>query len=329
MLLLAHGADSNICGMDSLAPLHIATRRGDAESVNTLLNANTSTTIRTKDGQTALDIARAKGYESIYARLMEKRNGVARQPAAVVAATPNSLINNVRNELPSILQSNRPDSLSANAGSIAPASRKLQTLGRLIQQSKIDHTSDDVDDTSGAGVSSSVNRNSSGSTSAARRRRHTPTATSSSIDSTGSGDRNGAWAGGEAGSKESTDDNYALLGRFNSEDAKAERQQKVSSSSPSKGNANSGAGLVSTSQKAGGNNTTTPSSSSSYSIIGAGAPNNSVPVKGGMTVAGTEDPGTTALRKILDQEKSARKQLEMKVFFYVSSRFLKALYQNY
>lgn len=308
--------------MDSLAPLHIATRRGDAESVNTLLNANTSTTIRTKDGQTALDIARAKGYESIYARLMEKRNGVTRQPAAVVAATPNSLINNVRNELPSILQSNRSDSLSANAGSIAPASRKLQTLGRLIQQSKIDHTSDDVDDPSGAGVSSSVNRNSSGSTSAARRRRHTPTATSSSIDSTGSaGDRNGAWAGGEAGSKEAADDNNALLGRSNSEDAKAERQQKVSSSSPSKGNANSGAGLVSTSQKAGGNNTTTPGSSSSYSIIGAGAPNNSIPVKGGMTVAGTEDPGTTALRKILDQEKSARKQLEMKVIFYFTSHY--------
>ncbi|KAJ1403711.1 ankyrin repeat-containing domain protein, partial [Ochromonadaceae sp. CCMP2298] len=64
-LLLAHGADSNTTGADWLAPLHICTKRGDAASVDALLNASTSTTLRTKEGQTALDIARAKGYESI------------------------------------------------------------------------------------------------------------------------------------------------------------------------------------------------------------------------------------------------------------------------
>ena len=299
-------------GIDSLTPLHIATRRGDAESVNILLNANTSTTLTTKDGQTALDIARAKGFESIYTRLMEKRN-VARHPTAPsVITTSNSLINNVRNELPSVLVNSRSESVAtagAGAESIAPASRQLQSLSRLIQQAKTDYS--DKRSTNEATLAAEPSVNSSGgSGSAARRRRH-PTATgvnsvSSSVDSTGSG--RAAWAGTEADAK--VDSEGAHRDRSTDQDVKMEQQQKERTCTTK-----SSASSVPASQKSGNGN--------SYSLMGSGSSsasatpivNNHILKNGhsGSTVA--EDPAIVALRKILDQEKAARKALEMKVCF--------------
>ena len=150
-LLLAYGADSNICGADSLTPLHISTRRGDSNSVNIILDANTDPTVRTKDGQTALDIARAKGYENIYARLMEKRSNISRQRVITPTEAPGAaLINNVRNELPAILQrtgsaggtgsrvpvsigdTTTASSSATSSSSLANESRQLRNLGRLV-----------------------------------------------------------------------------------------------------------------------------------------------------------------------------------------------------
>ena len=73
-LLLAHGADSNLTGVDSLAPVHICAKRGDSQTLDALLEANTNPSLKTRDGQTALDIAKAKGHEMIYSRLMRQRS---------------------------------------------------------------------------------------------------------------------------------------------------------------------------------------------------------------------------------------------------------------
>jgi len=310
-LLLACGADSNVGGIDSLTPLHIATRRGDAESVNILLNANTSTAILTKDGQTALDIARAKGYETIYARLMEKRN-VARQPTAPsLITTSNSLINNVRNELPSVLVNSRAESaVTAGAGveSIAPASRQLQSLSRLIQQAKTDY-SDKRSQNEATLPADLIVNSSGGSGSAARRRRHPTTAgansVSSSVDSTGSG--RAAWAGTEADAKAESD--IIHRDRSTDQDVKMEQLQKERT-----GTVKSAGSLAAALQKSGSIN--------SYSLMGAGSSstnatslaNNHILKNGHNSSAAAEDPAIVALRKILDQEKAARKALEMKVY---------------
>ena len=58
--LQAHGADANMVGEDSFGPIHICSRRGDSKSLDILLDANTSINLKTRDGQTALDIAKAK-----------------------------------------------------------------------------------------------------------------------------------------------------------------------------------------------------------------------------------------------------------------------------
>jgi len=76
-MLLVHGADANIVSSnDGLAPLHICAKRGDHISLDHLLAANTNTTIKTRDGQTALDIAKSKGYEDIYGMLMRQRRSI-------------------------------------------------------------------------------------------------------------------------------------------------------------------------------------------------------------------------------------------------------------
>lgn len=320
-LLLACGADSNVGGIDSLTPLHIATRRGDADSVNILLNANTSTTIRTKDGQTALDIARAKGYETIYARLMEKRTGVNRQPPAPsLITTSNSLINNVRNELPSVLVNPRSESavVTASAESIAPASRQLQSLSRLIQQAKTDYSDRRNGHESSVAAEPTVNSNGS-SGSAARRRRHPSTvaasSVSSSIDSTGSGRT--AWAGAEADIKSNFEN--TVRERSVDNDVKEEQSQKelpLNATKPSV--------LSSSSQKSAHNN----NNPNTYSLMNTGSSgantatqgvNNSVLKNSLSSPATTEDPAIVALRKILDQEKAARKSLEMKVYFFLKT----------
>lgn len=284
-LLLAHGADSNISGADSFTPLHVSTRRGDAESVNVLLNANTSTIARTKEGQTALDIARAKGYESIYARLMEKRSGIVRPQLGAEA-----LINSVRNELPSLT---RPDS-AGNNGSIAPASRKLQSLSRLIHQE--------------TSVENERDRNDSSATGTRRRRNEKQNMTSASIDGDVS---TGAWAGVEtiADSSSNRSVNIPLV---------PERREDISiggrssfdspknSNKPGERDAKASAAMTSVTVENKRNNSPYGSKTASYSIIGSAG-------SGQQQTAVGDDTATIALRKILDQEKAARKQLEIKV----------------
>jgi hypothetical protein len=81
-LLLAHGADANLTGKDSFAPIHITARRGDANSLDLLLDANTNTLVKTRNGQTALDIAKEKGHETIYSRIMRQRSSLNRNPSS-------------------------------------------------------------------------------------------------------------------------------------------------------------------------------------------------------------------------------------------------------
>jgi ankyrin repeat protein len=67
--LVVHGADINMTGADSLSPLHICCLRGDYSTLNILLSANPNLSLKTKDGKTALQLAEAKGHESICSRL--------------------------------------------------------------------------------------------------------------------------------------------------------------------------------------------------------------------------------------------------------------------
>lgn len=77
-ILIVHGADTNIISSkDGMAPLHICTRRGDNVSLDLLLAANTNTTLKSRDGHTALDIAKTKGYEDVYSRLMRQRRSIS------------------------------------------------------------------------------------------------------------------------------------------------------------------------------------------------------------------------------------------------------------
>jgi hypothetical protein len=70
-LLLDHGANSNIVGDDSFAPLHVCARRGDYDSLIALLDCPfTSISVATRDGLTALDIAKGKNFTDIKSALM-------------------------------------------------------------------------------------------------------------------------------------------------------------------------------------------------------------------------------------------------------------------
>jgi len=71
LLLLINGANVDDVGLDSYSPLHICCRKGDFNMLNILLQSNPSTSLKTKDGKTALDIAKDKGYEDIYNRLLQ------------------------------------------------------------------------------------------------------------------------------------------------------------------------------------------------------------------------------------------------------------------
>ena len=87
--LLVHGADSNIISTkDGMAALHICSKRGDNISLDLLLAANTNPTLKTRDGQTALDIAKTKGFEDIYSRLMRQRRSV---PTIQLQRRPNTV----------------------------------------------------------------------------------------------------------------------------------------------------------------------------------------------------------------------------------------------
>jgi hypothetical protein len=80
-LLLARGADCDIRGHDSYAPIHICTRRGDNESLIALLEANCNIAATNNEGQTALDIAKLKGFTDIYSALMGNRARLLPRPA--------------------------------------------------------------------------------------------------------------------------------------------------------------------------------------------------------------------------------------------------------
>jgi hypothetical protein len=82
-------------GNDSFAPLHICARRGDLESLNLLLDANASIILKTKSGQTATDIAQSKGYEDLYARLMQTRQQL---PVIRVVDNINNNLNNLNQQ---------------------------------------------------------------------------------------------------------------------------------------------------------------------------------------------------------------------------------------
>lgn len=71
--MIAHGADVNAVGRDSYCGLHISAKRGDYDCLSALLDCNASTSIKTNEGQTAIDIATSKGNEDIYNRLMNHR----------------------------------------------------------------------------------------------------------------------------------------------------------------------------------------------------------------------------------------------------------------
>lgn len=96
-----------------MAPIHVAAARGDADTLDRLLEANTITTLKTRDGLTALDIAKAKGHESIYSRLMRSRkpinsrntlsNPVLAEPAPSSSAREN--LPSLSNTLQQALQS--------------------------------------------------------------------------------------------------------------------------------------------------------------------------------------------------------------------------------
>src|SRR4051812_14263017 len=61
-VLLVHGANTNIVDNDYYSPLHICARRGDLNSLELLLEQSNSIdrSLKTKRGQTALDIAKEK-----------------------------------------------------------------------------------------------------------------------------------------------------------------------------------------------------------------------------------------------------------------------------
>eukprot|EP01038_Epipyxis_sp_PR26KG_P010099 gene10099-13575_t len=109
-LLLAHGADGNAVGSDSLAPIHICAKRGDADGLVVLLSdPKISTIIKTKDNQTALDIARSKGNEKIYSLLMRPNNMLNSSSVEIIptGSNKNNIISNNRTNVN--LSNNRDD----------------------------------------------------------------------------------------------------------------------------------------------------------------------------------------------------------------------------
>jgi hypothetical protein len=274
-LLLAHGADSNTTGADWLAPLHICTKRGDAGSVDALLNASTSTTLRTKEGQTALDIARAKGYENIYARLMGKRSTISR-PASTHAerdhppsvAASSGLINNIRLELP-----------VTSVGS-ARERQTLNPLGRVTQNATAS--------TSGAGAGAV---GTGGAASPSR-------VTSSSGSRTARG-TDGSWdSKDEDGFMEQAQKLSSLRMLDAQHKTDTRQKERVDAVAAQK------TGPLHFGPPGSGGSSSALRVGSAYAIMGQN--------QDGLSVVGDET-ATIALRKILDSEKATRKALEVKV----------------
>ena len=82
-LLLVHGADVNvIAASDSLNPVEICCKAGDHATLNVILSANPVLAHTTKDGKTAYDIAKERGFEDICQRLSQltRSESVRREP---------------------------------------------------------------------------------------------------------------------------------------------------------------------------------------------------------------------------------------------------------
>lgn len=174
-LLLAYGSNVNVIGSDSLTPLHVCTRRGDAESVNILLNANVNTLARTKEGQTALDIAQVKGYETIYARLMRKRSGISPK-------TSSGTIDGIRGSHASGVTASTDDTTARI--SIRPhwvESKKKQTLSQVILSNiQYDYRADEEYGTDSNSSNITINNNNNSSSSVSSKSQRLPSTSSSS-----------------------------------------------------------------------------------------------------------------------------------------------------
>lgn len=77
-ILLSHGANINaISNSDGMGPIHICSSRGDLDMLNLILEANANVSLRTRNGLTAVDIAKEYGQDAIYGRLMQPRRNLA------------------------------------------------------------------------------------------------------------------------------------------------------------------------------------------------------------------------------------------------------------
>lgn len=149
-ILLALGADPNLCGNDSLAPIHVCAKRGDGSSLDVLLDsASTITTVKTKNGQTALDIAKEKGYEQIYSRLMRQRRPLSRQNNQLVQQTQERVLNerpivSTRGELPS-LSLVPPSPSNPNNNNNNSNTRRKQAVDRVMEHVSKEISNDMLD----------------------------------------------------------------------------------------------------------------------------------------------------------------------------------------
>lgn len=86
-LLVVHGADVNvIAASDTLNPVEICCKAGDHATLNVLLSANPVLSHTTKDGKTAYDIAKERGFEDICQRLSQltRCESARREPVPVL-----------------------------------------------------------------------------------------------------------------------------------------------------------------------------------------------------------------------------------------------------
>jgi hypothetical protein len=302
---------------------------------------------------------------------MEKRSGVSRSvvtganagsgrsnsgSGSSLDAPSASLINNVRNELPSILQ-NRGDSAG---GGLGAGSRKLQSLGRIINSavngggagaggsdSRESGANDPFEGGSrmggggGAhamGSSSSSNNSSAGGGSAARNTgiargssRNLTGSDSSTTGVSGAGSVSRSRNGGE--SKSDRDRDRDREGENEREQHAKERRSgtattttanSTSTATTGSGSINTGAngksnaGSSKTMQSAGSlNNNNNNNNNNSSNANYASAIRNSYSIVGSGTANGDDLAGNIGLRKILDEEKLRTKELTIKVCIFL------------
>jgi ankyrin repeat protein len=70
--LISYGANVNKAAEDSLTALHIVTMNRDINCIKLILSASPVMSIRTIDGLTAYDIARMKGFDDIFSKLVQE-----------------------------------------------------------------------------------------------------------------------------------------------------------------------------------------------------------------------------------------------------------------